>query len=90
MGFVVSVTNGGRMRRLHFAGGRHRVPGEHFKLWESLGQAVPSPHLYTARCRDDFPLDAREDAEAEASDSDGSTASSSTSAASGAGAAADF
>ena len=50
MGFIVSVSQGGRMRRLHFAGGCSRVPGQHYKVWEDHGQKTPESHSFTARC----------------------------------------
>ena len=79
MGFIISISEGGRMRRLHFAGGCFRVPGEHYKRWEDLGQATPAPHAYTARCRRCFPPDARAAEEEKAVDSDDSCSASSSS-----------
>ena len=48
-GFVVSVTRGGRCRRLHFAGGCFRIAGEHCKNFECFGQAMPDDHLFNLR-----------------------------------------
>ena len=80
-GFVVSITRGGACRRLHFAGGCWRVPGEHFKKFDNFGQSVPPEASYTHRCKDCFPLGAVDrhvaEAEAEMSDSSGSSSSSS-------------
>ena len=57
MGFVVSITRGGRCRRLHFVGGCFRIPGEHYKNFEGFGQSVPEDHQYNLRCRDCFPAE---------------------------------
>ena len=83
-GFVVSVSMRGRCRRLHFAGGCFRVPGEHFKVYESYGQACPAENLFTHRCKDCFPsgriVDKRVEDEFEMSDGcDVSSSSSSSS-----------
>ena len=79
-GFVVSITRGGRFRRLHFAGGCWRVPGEHYRKYVDYGQRCPRPDEVHARCADCFPP---EKLEAIANDSDkessGSETSSSTS-----------
>ena len=78
----MSITQGGHCRRLHFVGGCFRLPGEHYKCYESFGQAIPEPHLFNVRCKDCFPADkavARaEEAEIAASESDGSSSASSS------------
>ena len=83
-GFCVSKTKGGWCRRLHFVGGCFRVPGEHYRSYESFGQKVPDSHLYDVRCRDCFPADRvaiqKAEREAEVSDSSGASSSSSSSA----------
>ena len=80
-GFVVSITRGGKGRRLHHTGCCFRVADEHFRKFEDHGHVEPEPHLYNLRCEDCFPAAAaavvREEAEHEASD--GSEASSSVS-----------
>ena len=81
-GFVISITRGGQCRRLHFAGGCWRIPGEHFKRFDDYGQVVPPESSYTHRCKDCFPVGIvsrqAEDAEAEVSGSSGSSSSSSS------------
>ena len=83
-GFVVSRTRGGHCRRLHFMGGCFRIPGEHYRQFDSYGQQYPSPDLFDLRCKDCFPADrpaARsEEAKAEACASDGSGSDSASSA----------
>ena len=54
-GFIISLTQGGRCRRLHFAGGCFRIPGEHYLQFEDLGRRHPGPHEFTHRCRNCFP-----------------------------------
>ena len=81
-GFVISITRGGRMRRAHFLGGCFRIPGIHYKRFESLGQRAPEPHEVTHRCLDCFPAErlsvAAVEAQDEASDSSGEASSSSS------------
>ena len=81
-GFVVSITRGGRCRRLHFAGGCWRIPGEHYGKFDDFGQVVPPESAYSHRCKDCFPAGITtrtvEEAEAEASGSSGSSSSSSS------------
>ena len=55
MGFIVSVTKGGRFRRLHFAGGCWRIAGEHYHRFEDWGQECPPADRVHARCSDCFP-----------------------------------
>ena len=77
VGFCISTTQNGACKRLHFVGGCHRVPGEHYKNFKSFGQEVPAEHLYNFRCKDCFPADraaARAaEAQVEASSVDGSS-----------------
>ena len=54
-GFLISISMRGLCRRLHFAGGCFRVPGEHYRLYESYDQKCPDASLYTHRCKDCFP-----------------------------------
>ena len=81
-GFVVSITRGGRCRRLHFAGGCWRIPGEHSGKFDDFGQVVPPESAYSHRCKDCFPAGITtrtvEQAEAETSGSSGSSSSSSS------------
>ena len=80
--FVVSKTKNGVCRRLHFVGGCFRMPGEHYKSYESFGQAIPPDEAFNVRCKDCFPagtLQALKDEEAaEISASDGSDSSGSS------------
>ena len=81
-GFVISKTKNGACRRLHFVGGCFRMPGEHYKCFESFGQAIPPDEAFNVRCKDCFPagsLQALKDEEAaEISASDGSDSSGSS------------
>ena len=74
-GFIISLTQGGRCRRLHFAGGCFRIPGEHYQKYEDLGQRQPGPHEFSHRCRNCFPTQL---AEQEVEDSDVDTDSDSS------------
>ena len=76
-GFVISVTQGGRCRRLHFAGGCFRVPGEHYRIFEDLGQQEPPDHQFTHRCRQCFPSSLEVRPSSPSSDSASSSSSSS-------------
>ena len=83
-GFIVSITRGGKMRRLHFAGGCSRIPGEHYREWLDMGQNLPAPHLYTTRCLNCFPEDKRTaEISAEPLESSSDESSSSTSSSGG-------
>ena len=85
-GFLISISMRGLCSRLHFAGGCFRVPGEHYRLYESYDQKCPDASLYTHRCKDCFPcgkpvelkqeqeLVMSEDGEASASSSSSSAA----------------
>ena len=80
-GFIVVVTQRGRLRRVHYGGGCFRKPGEHYLDWEELGGRAPEPHEFNARCLHCFPPDRQQDREMEAGDeSDVGSASSSDSA----------
>ena len=83
-GFITSLSMRGRRRRLHFAGGVFRVPGEHYKTYESYDQECPAENLFSHRCKDCFPagrlVEKRTEDELEVSDgSDASSSSSSSS-----------
>ena len=54
-GVVISLTHGGRCRRLHYTGFCFRIPGEHFLKCELCGEQEPEGHLYNLRCEDCFP-----------------------------------
>ena len=85
-GFIVSISMRGQCRRLHFAGGCFRLPGEHYRFYEAYDQRCPDASLYTHRCKDCFPCGKlaelkqereavmSEDGEASASSSSSSTA----------------
>ena len=79
-GFVISKTRGGKVRRVHFVGGCFRVPGEHYRDYEDLGQRAPLPHEITHRCKDCFPLERESERQVEneelASDTSGESSSS--------------
>ena len=83
-GYVVSITKGGRFRRLHYLGGCHRRPGQHFKEWTAYGLELPPLAQVDARCSDCFPgdkakLQKKSEAPVEGSDSDSASSSSSSS-----------
>ena len=48
-GFVISITRGGKCRRLHFAGGCLRIPGEHYGKFDDYGQVVSPESAYGHR-----------------------------------------
>ena len=80
-GFIIAVTQRGRLRRVHYGGGCFRKPGEHYLDWEELGERAPDPHEFNARCLHCFPQDRQLAREEEAGDeSDLGSASSSDSA----------
>ena len=49
-GFIIAVTQRGRLRRVHYGGGCFRKPGEHYLEWEELGDRAPEAHEFNARC----------------------------------------
>ena len=82
-GFVISVTQGGRARRLQYAGFCFRVPGEHYRKFEGCGDVEPELHRFNLRCLDCFPAVSAPSETAttivdEQSDSDGTASSSSS------------
>ena len=83
VGYLCSVTQHGRFRRLHHAGFCWRLPGVHFREWEDLGCEEPNLDKcrVNARCSDCFPAAAPElqAAEKEEQEEDGSGSSSSSS-----------
>ena len=60
VGYIIAKTQRGAFRRLHFGGGCKRIPGEHYLDWEELGDRVPAPHEFNARCLHCFPADKAE------------------------------
>ena len=47
-GFIIAITQRGRLRRVHYGGGCFRKPGEHYLDGEELGsvpQSLPSSML---------------------------------------------
>ena len=77
IGYVCSVSQRGRFRRLHFIGSCWRQPGIHYLQWESLDDEKPDFSKVDARCSECFPDDK---APALPSDNeDGSSSSSSSS-----------
>ena len=49
-GYVVSISTKKHVRRLHFLGGCHRVPGIDYLDYEQMGEHVPDPDTYDAYC----------------------------------------
>ena len=82
-GYLCSVSQRGRFRRLHHAGFCWRVPGLHFREWEDLGSEEPDLDRcrINARCSDCFPaaLPELREAEKKEQEEDGSDSSSSSS-----------
>ena len=48
-GYVVSIFK--KVRRLHYLGACHMVPGVDYKDYEELGMDRPSPSEYTTYCK---------------------------------------
>ena len=85
-GYLCSVSQRGRFRRLRHAGFCWRIPGIHFRLWEDLGSGDPDlvKCRIDARCADCLPAQApeqqateKEEQEEDGSDDDSSSSSSS-------------
>ena len=53
-GFVVAVTTS-KLRRLHFVGNCGKIPGIHFRTYETFRDEVPDATQYDRRCRSCFP-----------------------------------
>ncbi len=51
-GYVVSISRGRRLRRLHKLGLCYRRPGVHYRRFEELGAELPSSEQYDDFCRD--------------------------------------
>ncbi len=87
-GYVVSISSGRRLRRLHKLGLCYRKPGIHYLRYEELGNVLPSPELYDDYCRDCWKADAPSSSQAPAPSpgSDGSDTGSSSSSSSTSGA----
>ncbi len=51
-GYVISISNNRRIRRLHKLGQCYRVPGTHYVRFEECGLELPSADLYNQYCRD--------------------------------------
>ena len=50
LGYVVSVTRGGRHRKLHHVGSCRFVPGVDYKDFEIYGDVMPSKSEVDSRC----------------------------------------
>ena len=70
------------MRRLHFAGGCWRVPGEDYFDYIDCGQEFPIHELIHARCKDCFPDEKNIKDDDQELEQDGSATSSSSGSAS--------
>ena len=53
-GFIVSVTRGGRHRKLHHLGSCWRQPGVHFRVYEAWGSIMPPEAEIQSKCLDCF------------------------------------
>ena len=76
-GYVISITRGGRHRKLHHVGSCHRVPGVDYRTFEVWGANLPPVAVLSSRCGVCFGTTALEPAE-DASDSESHTSSSET------------
>ena len=76
-GYVISITRGGRHRKLHHVGSCHRVPGVDYRTFEVWGANLPPVAVLNSRCGVCFGTTALEPAE-DASDSESHTSSSET------------
>jgi hypothetical protein len=52
-GFVIQITLR-KIRRLHFVGCCPKVPGEHYKIFESYGTLLPSEYDFDCLCKSCF------------------------------------
>ena len=68
-GYVVSMSGRKGLRRLHYIGLCHRLPGIDYLRWEALGEAEPGEERYDACCKQCWPKgrgsEAEEETEAE-------------------------
>ncbi len=51
-GYVISVSDNRRIRRLHKLGLCYRVPGTHYTRFEECGTELPPPESYNQYCKD--------------------------------------
>ena len=77
-GYVISITRGGKHRKLHHVGSCHRVPGVDYRTFEVWGGVLPPVGVLNSRCGVCFGTTALEPAE-DVSDSESHTSSSETS-----------
>lgn len=81
-GFIISISEGGRLRRFHFAGGCWRILGEQYKRLKTWANGHRRrPHSPTS-CKLCFPGQGREEA-AQSEDGSGTSTSSSSTASGG-------
>ncbi len=80
-GYIVSISSGRRVRRLHRLGLCHRRPGIHYHRYEEYGPKLPPPSQYNDYCKDCWKKEApgTRDESGDSSESGGGTSSSSTS-----------
>ncbi len=80
-GYVISISNGRRVRRLHRLGLCYRQPGVHYFRYEEHGTTLPNPDQYNDYCKDCWKKSAPTDGvgAADHSDSGEDTSSSSSS-----------
>ncbi len=79
--YIISISDGRRVRRLHRVGLCHRRPGLHYRRYERCGPMLPPPSQYNDHCRDCWKKEGPEARKGPEDDSDtcGGTTSSSTS-----------
>ena len=78
-GYVVSVTRGGRHRKLHHVGSCWRVPGVDYADFDVYGDVMPELHLLDSKCHNCFGSTALQPAGEEGSDVESLDSSSSSS-----------
>ena len=74
---MISVTRGGKNRKLHHVGSCHRIPGLDYKTFEVWGAVLPPMAVLHSRCNNCFGTAALEPVEA-VSDDESHTSSSET------------
>ena len=58
-GFIIALTDHGRMRRLQYIGACWRRPGEHYRNWTHFGDILPDASEIYARCPNCFRSDVK-------------------------------
>ena len=78
-GYVISITRGGRHRKLHHVGSCRLVPGHDYKEFEPWGEVLPPASELNSRCKRCFGTTVLAPDEEEGSDIESMESSSSSS-----------